>query len=130
MYTFTICVGQPCPSLMIRNGNYSCSGPQITGAVCTAHCDHGYGLVGSKEHECLSTSDWSGNLSSCDILHCEMLDNPMNGSVILPCGTTLNTVCRIACSAGFYATSSNPIQRCAVTDDNLALWSEVPECAG
>ena len=135
LYNFTnilyfVHVGQPCPSLMIRNGFYNCSGPQITGVICTFECDHGYSLVGPMERTCLSNSKWSGNLSSCETLHCEMLGNPKNGSIILPCGTRLRTVCRITCSPGFYATSPNPVQQCDVTDDNLALWSEVPECAG
>jgi len=127
---FMLIIGQPCLSLMIRNGFYNCTGPQITGTVCALNCDHGYGIVGSEERECLSSSEWSGNVSSCELLHCEELANPENGSVVLPCGTELRTACRIMCSTGFYATSDNPLQQCNVTDENVAIWSEPPECAG
>jgi len=123
-------VGQPCQSLMIRNGIHNCTGPQVTGTNCTFQCNHGYGLVGPPERECLSNGVWSGGVSSCEILHCETLLNPENGSIILPCGTRLNTACRIMCSTGFYATSDNPIQQCRVSDENVAFWTEPPECAG
>ena len=123
-------IGQPCPSLMIRNGIYNCTGPQVTGTVCTFHCDHGYGLVGPAERECLSNGMWSESVSSCEILHCDELEDPENGTIVLPCFTRLDTACRILCSTGFYTTSNNPIQQCIVTDDNVAVWSEPPECVG
>ena len=107
-----------------------CDGAQVTGAVCNFNCDHGYRLVGSDERQCLRTSMWSGNVTSCQILHCNMLGNPENGSVMLPCPTQLNTTCRIRCSAGYYSVSSNIFQRCEATDENVAVWSEVPECVG
>jgi len=130
MCLYLFIIGQPCPSLMIRNGLYNCSGPLITGTECTAQCNHGYGLNGSPERECLSNSVWSGNASSCEILHCDVLRDPENGSIVLPCFTRLHTSCRIMCSSGFYTTSENPIQQCIVTDDNVAIWSDPPECAG
>ena len=124
-------IALPCPTLMkLRNGEYICDGAQVTGAVCNFKCEHGYRLVGSDERQCLRTSMWSGNITSCQILHCNELGNPENGSVMLPCPTRLNTTCRILCSPGFYSTSQNLIQQCEVTDENVAVWSEVPECIG
>jgi len=117
--------------MSLRNGEYICDGAQVTGAVCNFKCEHGYRLIGSDERQCLRTSMWSGNATSCQVLHCKELSNPENGSVILPCPTRLNTTCRISCSPGFYSVAQNLIQQCEVTDENVAVWSEVPDsCIG
>ena len=113
-----------------RSGNYTCDGPQITGTMCTFECNLGYNLVGSITRECLPNNEWSGNVSTCEILHCSELDAPENGAVILPCNSELGSNCRISCSAGFYTTSDNPFQQCQVTPDNVAVWSEPPQCIG
>ena len=113
-----------------RNGRYGCDGPQVTEAICSFECNLGYNLIGSKERECLSSSKWSGNTSSCEILHCEELYNPTNGNVILPCATKLGTTCKISCSPGFYTNSTNSIQQCKSTDNKTAVWSVPPECIG
>ena len=124
-------LGQSCISLMTpRNGNFTCDGPQITGAVCTFDCNLGYSLAGSQERHCLTNNEWSGNTSSCEILHCDDLNGPENGDVGLPCNTRLRSSCRIVCSSGFYTTSPNPFQECQVTPDNVAVWSEPPQCIG
>ena len=126
-------VGQSCLSLMTpRNGNYTCGGPQVTGTTCTFECNHGYKLVGSKERECLRSNEWSGNTTSCEILHCDELDSTENSLVVLPCGTRLRTRCMITCISGFYINSSSPFRECQVTPwpDNFAVWSEPPECIG
>jgi len=113
-----------------RNGNYTCDGPQITGTECTFECNLGYNLAGSKTRECLPNNEWSGNASSCKILHCDELDGPENGNVVLPCASRLGSNCRIVCISGFYSNSTNPFQNCQVTPDNSAVWSEPPQCIG
>ena len=124
-------VGESCLSLMTpRNGNYTCDGPQITGTVCTFECNLGYNLVGSESRECLHNSEWSGNTTSCEVLHCEELDGPENGNVILPCDTRLGSICRVGCSSGFYTNITNSFQECQLTPGNNAIWSEPPQCNG
>ena len=124
-------VGESCLSLMTpRNGNYTCDGPQITGTICTFECNLGYNLVGSERRECLRNNEWSGNTTSCEILHCEELDGPENGNVILPCGTRLGSICRVDCSSGFYTNITNPFQECQLTPGNVLMWSEPPQCNG
>lgn len=132
MYSFyVLLVGQSCLSLMKpRNGNYTCNGAQVTGAVCTFECNLGYKLVGSKERECLHSNEWSGNTTSCEILHCDVLSSPANSRVGIPCGTRLGTRCRIDCSTGFYTNLTDPFQECNVTADNVAVWSKPPQCIG
>ena len=131
MFFLHCCLGQSCLSLMTpRNGNLTCDGPQITGTVCTFDCNLGYSLAGSQERHCLTNNEWSGNSSTCEILHCDDLNGPENGDVLLPCNTRLRSSCRIVCSSGFYTTSPNPFQECRVTPDNVAVWSEPPQCIG
>ena len=113
-----------------RNGQYTCDGPQVTGAVCRLKCNRGYELVGAKRRKCLSTSKWSENSSYCDILHCDELSNPENGNVVLPCGTELGTTCRIVCSLGYYTNSTNLTQECELVNETATEWSEPPECIG
>ena len=124
-------VGQPCISLMNpRNGNYNCSGPPVTGAVCSLSCNPGYRIIGPVERQCLYTNLWSGSTSYCELLHCDPLENPEHGSVILPCGTVLGTKCRITCFLGYYINSTIVIQECNLTAGNVAEWTESPECIG
>ena len=126
-----IYVGQPCLSLMNpRNGNYNCTGPPITGTVCSLSCNSGYRINGPIERECRSNNLWSGATSFCELLHCSLLGNPEHGSVILPCGTVLGTKCRISCLSGYYINTTNNIQECKLTGENVAEWTESPECIG
>ena len=113
-----------------RNGNYTCDGLQITGTNCTFDCNLGYNLVGSERRECLRNNEWSGNPTSCEILHCDELTGLENGNIILPCDTRLSSTCRVVCSSGFYTNSTNPFQECEITPNNVAIWSEPPQCIG
>lgn len=113
-----------------RYGNLTCDGPQITGATCTFDCSLGYSLAGSQERQCLTSNEWSGNTSSCEILHCNELNGPENGDVVIPCNTRLRSSCQIVCSSGFYTTSLYPFQECHVTPNNTAVWSQPPQCIG
>ena len=98
--------------MMPANGNISCDGAQTTGTICNFECEEGYMLNGSPERTCLPTNQWSGNITSCDVLHCERLNNPENGNVILPSDTEFGTVCNVQCSEGYYSDSANPVQVC------------------
>ena len=113
-----------------RGGNYTCDGPQITGTMCTFECNLGYNLAGPITRECLPNNEWSGNVSTCKILSCSELTGSDNSSVDLPCNKRLRSRCRISCSPGFYTTSDNPFQQCIVRSDNVAVWSEPPQCIG
>ena len=113
-----------------QNGQYICDGPQLTGAVCRLKCNHGYKLVGAKKRKCLSTSKWSESNSFCEIFHCDELNNPENGNVVLPCATELGTMCRIICSLGYYTNSTNLTQKCGLINENTTEWSEPPKCIG
>ena len=131
MYVYLLCLGQSCLSLMQpRNGNFTCDGPQITGTVCSFDCNLGYNLAGSKERECLSNNEWSGNTTTCEILHCDGLNNQENSRVILPCNTRLGTYCKVECSPGFYTNATNRLQKCQLTPNNVAVWSQPPQCIG
>ena len=121
----------PCPTLLDpRNGHFNCDGPQVTGAICRLKCNPGYKLVGAKKRECLGTNKWSKNDSFCEVLHCDELNNPENGSVVLPCATQLGSKCRIVCSKGFYSNITDLTQECKLTPGNTAKWSGAPKCIG
>ena len=126
-----ILLALPCSPLMNpRNGRYTCDGPQVTGTACRLKCNRGYKLVGAKKRECLSTSKWTEINSFCEILHCDEINNPENGSVILPCDTKFGTTCGIACSPGFYTNSTTLTQECILTANHTTEWSEPPNCIG
>ena len=121
----------PCSHLMDpRNGQYICDGPQVTGTTCRLKCNRGYKLMGAKKRECLSTGKWSEVNSFCEILHCDEINNPENGSVILPCDTKFGTTCGIACSPGFYTNSTKLTQECKLTANQTTEWSKPPNCIG
>ena len=133
LHTLFYCmyVALPCPHLMeLRNGQYTCDGPQVTGTTCRLKCNRGYKVVGAKKRKCLSTSKWSENDSFCEILHCDELKNPENASIILPCATELGTTCRTVCSLGFYTNSTNLTQHCELVNETVTEWSKPPKCIG
>ena len=131
LYIYLLCLAQSCLSLMQpRNGNFTCNGPQTTGTVCSFDCNLGYTVAGSENRECLSNNEWSGNATFCEILHCNGISNPENARVVLPCNTRLGSYCRVDCSTGFYTNSTNRLQECQVTPDNMAIWSDAPQCIG
>ena len=121
---------QPCPTLMMPpNGNISCDGAQATGTICTFECKEGYIISGSSERTCLPTNEWSGNVTSCEVLHCERLNNPENGNLILPCDTRYGAVCNVQCSEGYYSELPNPVQVCGLFNGTMD-WSDPPKCNG
>lgn len=116
-----------------RDGNYSCNGLQVTGTTCHFECNRGFNLIGSDERQCLvneflDSSEWSGNTTYCETLHCNKLNHSKNSSIILPCTTELNTACRIRCNQGYYTTSSQLFQQCYLTPDNVTKWTDPPVC--
>ena len=113
-----------------RNGQYICDGPQVTGTICDLNCTDGYELVGAENRTCLSTGKWSENNSFCEILHCNELSDPENGSVVLPCATEVGTKCRTLCSPGFYTNSVDLTQKCRLTAKNTVKWTDPPKCIG
>ena len=115
--------------MMPPNGNLSCNGTQTTGSVCSFACDEGYELHGSPERTCLPTNEWSGNVTTCGVLHCKRLNSPENGNVILPCDTAFGTVCNVQCSEGYYSDLPNPVQVCTLFNGTLD-WSDPPKCNG
>ena len=113
-----------------QNGNISCDGEHVTDTTCQFECDLGYGLLGSISRVCLPSNTWSGEATYCDILRCDELQNPENGSVILPCGQEYGTACNIECLTGFYTTSEAPVQICNVTETGEVEWTLAPQCQG
>ena len=116
--------------MMPANGNISCDGNQTTGTTCTFNCIDGYSIRGSAERMCLATNKWSGNLTSCEILHCDELNVPENGLIILPCDTQYGAICNVQCFEGYYTNSSNAVQVCQLNNDSTLNWSDPPICNG
>ena len=133
IYKLVICeyIAQPCPFLMRpQNGYISCDGEHVTDTTCNFECDLGYGLLGSINRTCLPNNTWSGETTYCEILLCEELQNPENGSVVLPCGQEYGTICNIQCSAEFYTTVEVPVQICNATGKDNVEWTPAPACQG
>lgn len=124
-------IAQPCPSLMMpQNGSISCDGKYVTDTTCTFGCDLGYGLSGSVNRTCLPNNSWSGETTKCNMLFCEELQNPGNGTVILPCGQEYGTTCNIMCLTGFYTAQEAPVQTCNVTEVGKVEWTRSSQCQG
>lgn len=116
---------------MPANGNISCDGNQTTGTTCVFECNDGYSIGGSVERMCLSTNQWSGNSTNCEILQCDTLDAPENGFVILPCDSEYGAICNVQCSEGYYINSSVTFQVCQLSnEDGSVNWSDPPICEG
>ena len=113
-----------------QNGNIFCDGEHVTDTTCEFECDLGYGLFGPTSRTCLPNNTWSGDPTYCEILLCEALQNPENGSVVLPCGREYGTICNIECSTGFYTTAEAPVQICNVTGKDKVEWTPAPACQG
>ena len=112
------------------NGIISCDGNQTKGTLCTFDCSNGYSISGSTVRECLSTSKWSGDSTGCEIMHCEPLDPPKNGLLVLPCDTQYGAICNVQCSEGYYSNSSNDVQVCKLSSNSTLYWSDPPICNG
>ena len=102
----------------------------MTDTTCMFECDVGHVLVGSVNRTCLPNNTWSGEATNCDILLCEELENPENGSIILPCHREYGTVCRIECLSRFYTTVEEPVQMCNVSESGEVYWTPAPLCQG
>ena len=115
---------------MPQNGIISCDGEHVTDTTCTFGCDIGYGLVGPVNRTCLPNNTWSGETTRCDILLCEVLQNPDNGIVLLPCDQEYGTICNIQCVTGYFTTVEVPVQICNVTETGEVEWTPAPICEG
>ncbi|XP_070563038.1 LOW QUALITY PROTEIN: sushi, von Willebrand factor type A, EGF and pentraxin domain-containing protein 1-like [Ptychodera flava] len=75
------------------------------GTTCTATCNSGYQLVGTRRRECLAIKEWSGLPASCRAISCQALPEVENGMVNPPHCTSrkskVRQVCVVTCNNGY-----------------------------
>ncbi|XP_077984689.1 sushi, von Willebrand factor type A, EGF and pentraxin domain-containing protein 1-like [Glandiceps talaboti] len=75
-------------------------------SVTTIFCDEGFTLIGSRERMCTADGNWTGQLTTCNIVTCEELQPPKNGTLESPSQTYLS-VATISCDEGFTLVGSH-----------------------
>uniref|UniRef100_A0A3B1KFF3 E-selectin n=1 Tax=Astyanax mexicanus TaxID=7994 RepID=A0A3B1KFF3_ASTMX len=121
-----------CGSLMIPNGNVTCSDPLgkfSFRSSCTVTCEKGFTLRGESTLTCLETSNWSTETPTCAARQCPLLFSPENGW--MNCSDphwsfSYGSLCSFGCEDGHVLTGE-PSLDCTVTGS----WSqETPFCDG
>ncbi|XP_019643185.1 PREDICTED: CUB and sushi domain-containing protein 1-like [Branchiostoma belcheri] len=82
-------------------------------ATCTTYgctysfsCEVGYEIVGSSQRTCKEDGLWTGNDTSCEVVHCPELSRPEFGK-IFGSGTVYGTVTQFVCLHGFVQGSTS-----------------------
>ena len=105
----------------------------VVGDSCKFSCDEDYVLSGSELRNCLLSTSWSGETSTCSIVQCPTLVPNENSRIISRCSMNLNSTCILACENGYYMEGSTVhIQSCKYNDESKMepLWSTPPDCKG
>ena len=56
----------------------------------------------------MSNGSWSGSDVTCDILHCDILTDGIENSVLAnDCGSEFGSVCRVECNTGYRAVGND-----------------------
>ena len=124
---------QPCPTLYAPlHGGISCTGEQVTDETCYFTCDPGYELLGSAERFCQPTNTWTGQHTSCRILHCPVLNGNDDTFIVYPCDTAFNSSCMLQCTPGHYYRDPNTnfIRCIAGPVHETVIWTDRPMCEG
>ncbi|XP_060580368.1 sushi, von Willebrand factor type A, EGF and pentraxin domain-containing protein 1-like [Ruditapes philippinarum] len=101
-------------------------------SVATYQCDTGYILKGPTTRECLYTEEWSNKQqqTSCSIIDCGSISQPMDGSVSLTNNTVYQSVAQFTCNNGYKL--SGPISRtCSISgnwEPNQASSCSLQDC--
>ena len=105
------------------NGNNSCNSTGVSHYEdqCLFSCDPGYQLTGSSSRQCLSNGSWNGSDVTCDILHCDILTDEIENSVLAnDCGSEFGSECRVECNTGYRAVGNDTFT--CVSVDDLVEW--------
>ncbi len=106
----------------------------VVGDSCLFSCDQDYVLSGSKLRNCLLSTSWSGEISTCSIVKCPTLIPKEHSRIISRCSMDLNSTCILTCENGYYTEGSTThIQSCKYSSDEdkqNPVWSSPPICTG
>ncbi|XP_072028613.1 uncharacterized protein [Amphiura filiformis] len=101
-----ICEEITCASLVETHPSYhtGCNKPpdgtDEVGDICQWYCRSGFYGTGTNTSTCLPDGTWDNTNYNCEVVQCESLDVPNNGSMV--CDTTGNVrFCYINCRVGF-----------------------------
>ena len=65
----------------------------------------------------MSNGSWSGSDVTCDILHCDILTDGIENSVLAnDCGSEFGSVCRVKCNTGYRAVGNDTFTCVSVND--------------
>ncbi|XP_042633856.1 P-selectin-like isoform X3 [Cyprinus carpio] len=88
---------------------------------CEYFCEEGYELKGSSTTRCTSSTEWSSNPPTCELIHCPALDSPANGELSCTSSFNYGSKCSFSCVEGFLLQGASEIS-CTKT----AKWSQEP----
>uniref|UniRef100_A0A8C1GNQ5 E-selectin n=1 Tax=Cyprinus carpio TaxID=7962 RepID=A0A8C1GNQ5_CYPCA len=88
---------------------------------CEYFCEEGYELKGSSTTRCTSSTEWSSNPPTCELIHCPALDSPVNGELSCTSSFNYGSKCSFSCVEGFLLQGASEIS-CTKT----AKWSQEP----
>jgi hypothetical protein len=96
------------------------------GGTATFKCDHGFGLQGDDDIECLSSGSWSSWPPACAEIDCGRPDEIENGRIFLVnTSTVIGSEVEYHCFPGY--DRSGPFERACLDD---GYWSDrEPSCA-
>ncbi|XP_067240165.1 L-selectin-like [Chanodichthys erythropterus] len=105
------------------HASVQCSDPTdfSYGSRCEYSCEEGYELKGSSTTRCTSTTEWSSKPPTCELLHCQALDSPVNGDLNCTSSFSYGSKCSFSCEEGFLLQGASEIS-CTKT----AKWSQEP----
>ena len=64
-----------------------------------------------------SNASWSGSDVTCDILHCDILTDVIDNSVLVSdCGSEFGSVCSVECNTGYRAVGNDTFTCVSVND--------------
>nr|AHA51060.1 E-selectin [Danio rerio] len=88
---------------------------------CEYSCEEGYELKGSSTTTCTSTTEWSSEPTTCELVQCPALEKPVNGDLSCTLSFSYGSKCSFSCGEGFILTGVSETS-CTKT----AEWSQEP----
>uniref|UniRef100_A0A3Q0S3V3 Selectin E n=1 Tax=Amphilophus citrinellus TaxID=61819 RepID=A0A3Q0S3V3_AMPCI len=119
--------GDKCPLLEApENGYINFSGTEsVYNSQCSFTCDQGYTLEGHELLTCDRHGNWTGEKPTCQVVQCERLSEPANGS--MKCSDPLGpfsyqSTCVVTCDEGYELSGSLASQPLCVAVQCPALY--------
>ncbi|XP_067655539.1 sushi, von Willebrand factor type A, EGF and pentraxin domain-containing protein 1-like isoform X1 [Haliotis asinina] len=105
------------------NGRVHCTNRDISGSVCTVHCNEGYNIDGTNPVTC-EEGDWSHPEPTCKAISCGTPPSVPNGHLTCLGDAVYGTYCLMTCDSGYQARGLM-MSKCLATGQ----WTAPGTCA-